>query len=104
MRQVYLARDPTDAHAVRGLLEVRGIRAVVRGEDLWSADVPYEDGLPTVWIEDDMQAAPARAFLATYEASPQPQVLEEAWVCSGCGEKLDVQFTACWACGTERRI
>lgn len=34
---------------------------------------------------------------------PQPPgASPPAWVCQGCGEVLEAQFTACWACGQER--
>ena len=55
MKQVFVARDPTEAHLVKGLLESRGVRAEVRGEALWGTrgETPLTaETLPTVWVDD----------------------------------------------------
>ena len=63
MKQVFVARNPPEAHLVKGLLESRGIRAEVRGEALWGTrgEVPLTpDTLPTVWVDDPRAPEAAR--------------------------------------------
>ena len=49
MKPVYTARHPAEAHLIRGMLEAGGIRAEVRGDQLYGAfgELPV---LPSVWI------------------------------------------------------
>jgi hypothetical protein len=70
MKQVFVARNPTEAHLVRGLLESRGIRAEVRGEALWGTrgETPLTaETLPTVWV-DDLQAPEATRIVKEYSS------------------------------------
>jgi hypothetical protein len=107
VRQVFTARDPTEAHFVRGLLESHGVAAIVRGEALWSTrgEAPFEETYPTVWIEDDDREADAREIVRRHEtrnAASGPEGV--VWRCTKCGEVLEPQFTTCWSCGTDRRF
>ena len=58
MKPVYTAKHPTEAHLIKGMLEAEGIRAEVKGDQLYGAfgELPV---LPTVWILDDTLAAHA---------------------------------------------
>jgi hypothetical protein len=71
MKQVFVARNPTEAHLVKGMLEANGIRAEVRGEDLWGTrgETPLTpDTQPTVWVLDDRQAPEAARVVAEYSS------------------------------------
>jgi hypothetical protein len=72
MRQVYLARDPLDAHLVERLLAGEGIRAVVRGDYLFGArgGIPITtDTGPSVWVVDDGDYESARTVVEEYSRS-----------------------------------
>lgn len=103
MKQVFVARDITEAHFIRGLLESQGLSVMVRGEHLQAlaGDVPFPDAYPSVWILDDDFEARARSIVTEYEANVRVKS-ERHWRCQLCGEDLEEQFTTCWACGTER--
>lgn len=105
MKQVFVATDVTEAYLVKGVLESHGISAAVRGEHLWGVrgEVPFVDTWPTVWILDDTLEADARAVIADYGAGKARVAAPgSSWRCPKCGEELESQFTACWACGAER--
>jgi hypothetical protein len=71
MKQVFVARNPVEAHLVKGMLEARGIRAEVRGEALWGTrgETPLAtDTLPSVWVFDDLQVPEATRVLAEYSS------------------------------------
>lgn len=104
MKQVFVARHPTEAHFVKGLLEANDIAAEVHGESLFGArgEAPVTpDTLPSVWVLDEGDAAQALTLLAEYgreRAAPE----QPAWRCASCGEQVESQFTECWRCGAGR--
>jgi hypothetical protein len=71
MKQVFVARNPAEAHLVKGLLESRGIQAEVRGEALWGTrgEAPLTpDTQPTVWVLDDLQVPEAARIVKEYSS------------------------------------
>lgn len=103
MKQVYMAHDLTEAHFVKGPLDSRGVSAALRGEDVAGigGEVPFMDVYPTVWVLDDDQEEDARAIVQEYESGTFMPGQGAGWKCPKCGQQLEAQFTACWACGTE---
>lgn len=106
MTKVFIARHPTEAHLVKGMLEANGIVAEVRGESLFSArgETPATpDTLPTVWVPDGEDAARALVILAAYEPRTATAGNQDTeWICPACGERIEFQFTECWHCGASR--
>ncbi len=108
MKKVYTARDPMEAHFVRGLLEQQGIRAIVLGEllGLGRGELPFvEETLPSVWV-DDMDDARA-TILVREHARHEAQGLETSpshasWTCGNCGQRVEGQFSDCWSCEAPR--
>ena len=102
MIRVYTAAGPADAHLVCNLLNDRGVKAVVQGENLWGARgalplVPTT--APSVWV-DEPDVEEARALVAEYESHPKQQA--PRWECPGCGEQIEEQFSECWKCRAKR--
>ncbi len=106
MLRVYIAQHPTDAHLVKGLLQTQHIECFVRGETLFSVrgEVPVTvETAPSVWILDETRFEEAKAVVSGYEnALKKDHTASNNWVCDGCGEELEEQFTSCWNCGTAR--
>jgi hypothetical protein len=103
MKLVHTARHPTEAHLIRGLLEAEGIRADVRGDQLFGAfgELPV---LPTVWVRDESLALQADRLIVEFlRGAAAVRYRNERWTCAACGESLEGQFTACWACGAVRQ-
>ncbi len=107
MKKVFVARNPTEAHLLKGLLELEGIRAQVRGEALWGAMGELaitEDTLPSVWIEEDILMGQAMKIVSRFEMGLGSHgVIGSLWRCPKCGEMLEPQFTNCWQCGADRK-
>lgn len=89
-----------EAWLLRDRLQQEGIAVLLRNEELFSAmgELPFVELRPELWVVDD-------------EILPRAQYLLEAWqktaggsdwICSGCGERLEGQFDACWKCGARR--
>ena len=102
MKQVHVAKHPAEAHLIRGMLEAEGVRAEVRGDQLYGAfgELPV---LPTVWIVDESLAERADRLVVDFLRGTAAQRYgHERWTCAHCGEMLEGQFTTCWQCGQTR--
>ena len=98
MKQVFVAKHPTEVHLVMGLLQAKGIEAEVRGEVALTPDT-----LPSVWVLDEAQVGDAPAFIKRYEeGAPAKDLGGASWRCASRGESQEPQFTECWHCGASR--
>lgn len=105
MKKVYTAKNPADAHLLKGLLEGENIEAEVRGEFLYGVrgEVPITpDTCPSVWVLEDADYDRAMELVTIFSEGVPPTPVEgKAWYCS-CGEENESQFTDCWSCGKAR--
>jgi hypothetical protein len=97
VKRVYSSWNLAAAHHARNVLEVEGIRSVVRNELLSSAmgELPPAECQVEVWVLREGDAERAERILT------QPPVRESNWSCL-CGEACEGQFTQCWRCGAYR--
>ncbi len=103
MKQLHAARHAVEAHLIRGFLEAQGISAQVRGEYLTSGWGELPVDVCSVWVTDDSEFEQANELLVAFlKGSYARKYGGERWMCPGCGEKLEGQFTACWSCGASR--
>ena len=58
-----------------------------------AGELPADECLPEVWIQDPSQEAQALELLRHLRHVPQRR-----WVCS-CGERVEGGFEQCWNCG-----
>ena len=100
MIRVWRAFNVVEATHLRNVLEVAGIPAILRNENLIrvAGEVPFDQTWPEVWILDNAQAAEAEALLQELR---RPRYAP-GWACPHCQESIEGQFTACWKCGTQR--
>ena len=104
MKKAYIAKNPNEAHFLVGLLEERGIQAVVQGEHLLSlhGEIPCTT-YPEVWVVRHEELERARSVIQNeYERKKGGQNLKPAWICPKCSETIEGQFTECWNCLTSR--
>jgi hypothetical protein len=85
---------------IANALRASGIACEVRNTTLSGAigDIPFLECAPQVWIANDWDEPRARMLLRELM---QP-VSGPTWRCAKCGEELEPQFGACWACGAPR--
>ena len=107
MKKVYIAKNPADAHLLKGLLEGENIGAEVRGEFLYGVrgEVPITpDTCPSVWVMDDADYDRAMELVSTFREVDLSNPIEgKVWCCS-CGADNENLFTECWSCGKARPI
>ncbi len=108
MRQVYVAKNPAEAHLLKEILESGSIQAVVRGEFLWGArgELPIApETCPSVWVIDDADYERAMEVIKDFRSEQTNSDLEsKEWKCKQCGESNEGQFTECWQCGASRSL
>src|SRR5262245_60613299 len=105
MKQVYVARDPAEAHLIAEMLSAAGIAAQVQGEHISTLQgaVPFGTATaPSVWVVDNSDAVEARHQINQLMQNRQSVNPQLVWVCPECREVIESQFTACWSCGAER--
>ena len=104
MIKVFVARHPTEAYLLKGILESNGIPSEIRGEALFGVQgqIPITEALPEIWVLNDEQADDALALLRSQSTDSTAVHTGWSWRCPNCGETIEPQFTACWQCNTEK--
>jgi len=102
MKRVYSSHNLAAVHHARNVLEVEGIRALVRNELLGSAmgELPPIECQVELWVLEDADAE--RADQVLRHGTLRPGEKASPWRCSACGEPAEPQFTQCWRCGAYR--
>ncbi len=59
-----------------------------------AGEVPPDQTLPELWVQDDDQLERARTLLHELRNPPQRH-----WACATCHEVIDGPFEQCWNCG-----
>jgi putative signal transducing protein len=102
MKRIYSAKDPLMIGHLKNVLATFGIRCLTKKLDLISAagELPPIECWPELWVIDDEKVAKAKRILKKTLA-PLASV-KRSWVCVGCGENIEGQFSECWNCGRDR--
>lgn len=101
--KIYSAKNPTQAHILRGLLETQGIDVEVRGDGIFGlkGEIPMTcDTDPYLWLHNPNQHAKARQLIKEYEEAYS--VDDKPWQCKQCDEFIDGNFGVCWQCGASK--
>jgi hypothetical protein len=62
-----------------------------------AGEIPPDQALPEVWVQDDADLDRARALLDEWRHLPWHR-----WACPRCAEIVDGPFEQCWNCGAMR--
>ena len=102
MRKVYSSDNFLLVGHLRQVLENNHVRCVVRNEHLigGAGELPPIETWPELWVQEDFQFEKAQELVSAYLEDQSR--LHRDWVCAGCGEAVEGQFTDCWKCGAER--
>lgn len=98
---VFPHRDRPLALMLKERLGAEGIACLVRNDELSTAlgEIPFVECYPELWVVDDEVYPRARLLLDQW--LDEAEVTGPAWLCPGCGERLEGQFEVCWKCGRE---
>jgi hypothetical protein len=98
LKRVYRAASLLQVAHARNVLTTAGIQSELRNQYLAGAmgDLPMMETWPQLYVDD---ADERFALSALARAAAVPSGVP--WICGGCGERLEPQFTQCWRCGAE---
>ena len=97
MRKVHTAESIIEIAHLRNVLETAGIACEVRNDRLGGVvgEIPFVECWPELWVRNPGDALRARGLI---DAALSPVPDAQVWVCPGCGERIEPQFTQCWRC------
>ncbi|MBK9308021.1 MAG: DUF2007 domain-containing protein [Nitrospira sp.] len=101
MRTVFVSQNLIDVEMRKERLEQAGIRCMIKNQRLsgLAGEIPFAEIFPELWVIQDEDAYRARQVLdeelISHPSNP------DAWICAGCGEHHESQFSKCWKCGQE---
>jgi hypothetical protein len=101
MHKVYSSQDVILVHFAHNVLEANNISSVILREQLSGAvgGLAPLDTWPELWVHDDTELEQARQLIVS--AMKQSDARQIPWICTGCGEEIEPQFTQCWQCEKE---
>jgi hypothetical protein len=85
-----------DLDVLKGMLAEDGIPCEFTND---TVPLPGAEFYPKLWVEDS-EYSKAAVVLETFRKLPAPSL--SPWICGGCGERLEEQFTSCWKCGAAK--
>jgi len=102
MKVFYASLKAHEIHHLKNLLVSAGIRCRIRNEGLstLAGEVPFTECTMQLILENEGDHGLATEILREMTAG-RPKA-KGTWNCTGCGERLGAQFTACWNCGAEK--
>jgi hypothetical protein len=102
VKSLYTTQDLAMLSHLKNALIACGIHCEIRGEHLLSGvgQLPPIECWPELWVLDDAQVEEAENLLRKllYITGPTSR----PWICAGCKEEIQGQFTDCWNCGAAR--
>ncbi len=103
MIKIYSSQNPMIIHHLKNLLEMEGVHAIIRNENLSTAlgSIPATECWVELWILDKNREAEARDIIRK-KVQSEESAIRWAWRCPHCGENIEGQFTDCWKCGETR--
>ena len=104
MKVFYASLKAHEIHHLKNLLQSAGIRCQIRNEVLstLAGEVPFTECGMQIWLENESDRGHANSILREMtERNASAAATGKAWICAGCGEHIEAQFTACWNCGIE---
>ena len=95
MHKIYSSQNVILVHFVRSVLEANKIDSVILREELSGAvgGLAPLDTWPELWLRDAEDFEQARQLIAS--AMKQSYARQTPWICTGCGEEIEPQFTQC---------
>jgi hypothetical protein len=99
MRKIHSAESLLEIAHLRNVLLTAGIDCVVRNDRLGGVlgEIPFLECWPELWVRDPRDTLRARGLI---DEALRPATPDEPWLCPGCGERIEPQFTQCWRCAS----
>ncbi len=102
MKQIFVSQHLVEAEMRKEQLEQAGIRCMIKNQRTsgLAGEIPFAEVFPEVWVLHDQDYDRARQLIEDEAALLRSN--HGHWTCSGCGERHESQFNACWKCGQDK--
>lgn len=99
MKKIFVSQHLFEVEMRKEQLEQASIQCLIKNQRSsgLAGEIPFTEVFPELWVIQDEDAYRARQVLDE-ELITQPSN-SGAWVCTGCGEQHERQFSECWKCG-----
>ena len=102
MQKLFSSHNLVEVESFKELLEQEGIQTWIKNQQGSSlaGEVPFAEVFPELWVLNDADHRAASEFLDNWHTATP--LKSTSWICSGCKEAHEKDFTACWKCGRDR--
>lgn len=103
LRELVICKNDLEAQIIKGFLQENQVEAYIQKDDCGGMEPQLQitEGIK-VLVPSDLYRK-AKTLINAYQTSPGTGDNNEGtWKCVSCGEKLEIQFSDCWKCGTPR--
>jgi hypothetical protein len=98
MKKIYSAPILAEVENMKNVLQLNGIESTITNQYL-NVGIGGIDCSPELWVE---QRDVERALQIIQTTETGPNESQGTWVCRGCNEEVEGQFSECWNCGKPR--
>jgi hypothetical protein len=106
LRELVVCRNDLEAHVIKGLLEENQIEVLIRKDDCGGMEPQLQITEGVKVLVPSHQLQQAKNLLDDHHMTngSDKSSNERLWECRSCGEKLEMQFSDCWKCGTSKEV
>ena len=99
MKQVFVSQSLIEVEMRKEWLEQAGIRCTIKNQRAsgLAGEIPFTETFPELWVLHDQDYGLACQLVE--EQALLPTANHDDWICPGCDERHDGQFSSCWKCG-----
>src|SRR4051812_23560223 len=99
MHKIFSSPQSAEVELFKNMLADAGITCEVRNGEV-SRVVPAPPFYEELWVcgEDYTKAS---ELLSAWQ-NTSAAAAADSWICPGCGERIEGQFSTCWKCGAKR--
>jgi hypothetical protein len=99
VKQVFVSQNLIEVEMRKEWLAQANIPCTIKNQRSsgLAGEIPFTEVFPELWVVQDEDAYRARQVLDE-ELITQPSNPGD-WVCTGCSEHHESQFSECWKCG-----
>ena len=101
MIKVFEDFDYMKVGQMQSVLESNEIRTFLKNQFGFggTGELPFVETVPQLYVLEDRDVERARELIRAHAPADSPG---ESWLCAGCGEENEGNFTHCWSCEKER--
>ncbi len=104
MKKVFVSHHLFEVEMCKERLEQAEIPCTIKNQRSSSlaGEIPFTEVFPELWVLQDEDHDRAHQLLK--DESELLGSNHGSWICAGCGERHEGQFSVCWKCGQDKSL